>query len=88
MALLRWLNGWKLMAIAVAVGYVSYSMWEMLELDTCTRYVDRITGGYYGSVGDEPGPFLIAIILACFASTVVGLIWGLVGLFVRVERSR
>ena len=86
MALLRWLNGWKLMAAAFVVGNVAVSVWAIGGMNRCQDVITRWTGLHPPAGNAEP--FWIALILICSAIVVAGLIWGLVSLFVRVERSR
>ena len=86
MALLHWLNGWRLMLVAFVVGNVAVSVWAIGGMNRCQDVVTRWTGLHPPSGNAEP--FLVALMLVCGAIVAVGLIWGLVSLFVRVERSR
>ena len=86
MALLRWLNGWRLMVVAFVVGNVAVSVWAIGGMNRCQDVVTRWTGFHPPSGNAEP--FLVLLIMACSAIVAVGLIWGLVSLFVRIERSR
>ena len=86
MALLHWLNGWRLMLVAFVVGNVAVSVWAIGGMNRCQDVVTRWTGLHPPSGNAEP--FLVALVLVCCVVVAVGLIWGLVSLFVRVERSR
>ena len=86
MALLRWLNGWKLMAVAFVVGNVAVSVWAIGGMNRCQDVVTRWTGPILQPATRSHS--WVALILICGAIVAVGLLWGLVSLFFRVERSR
>ena len=86
MAILRWLNGWKLMAIAAFTGYLVVATEALLyserKFQDCLRW--RSDGiGLSGSENVE-----LALVGACALLMLAGLIWGLVSLFVSIEQRR
>ena len=86
MKLLKWFNGWKVMAIAAAAGYLAFSIYSLMELgrlySNCLRWRD---GAF---MSDGADGVLTVLLLACALLVMVGLIWGLVSLFVRIEQRR
>ena len=44
MALLHWLNGWRLMLVAFVVGNVAVSVWAIGGMNRCQDVVTRWTG--------------------------------------------
>ncbi len=61
MALLHWLNGWRLMLVAFVVGNVAVSVWAIGGMNRCQDVVTRWTGLHPPSGNAEP--FLIALVL-------------------------
>ena len=83
---LRWLNGWKLLAIGLAVGYVAFSTNEIVQLNRLYNACSSLPRNF-SPTGTETN-WLAAIAIVGVALVIVGTIWVLVSLFVRVERGR
>ena len=86
MAIFKRLNGWNLMVIAVVVGCIVTAIEASVNSErvreNCLQWRPAPVGMYGGF------DLALTLVIICFLLFLVGLIWGLVSLFVRIEKRR